>query len=115
MWKASFNPLTLSVFQIGYRKANGELREMTAQRHVQRPYQGGDVGGGVPEGLLVVYDLQIASRIARKELEEVDVNDYDPSILKQAYRRIYPKNVEYIKGGGREYRVIGDFDDFDEE
>ena len=40
-------------------------------------------------------------------LANIDVNTIDPSVLRGAYRRVYPKSIEYIKGGGKTYVVEG--------
>jgi hypothetical protein len=94
-------------FTIGYRKKDGSFRVMNAQRKVKRPY--GDQGsfGDVPEGLLVVYDLQIASQIAREAVNDINVDELPAHYLKRAYRRIYPESVEFIKGDGAFYVVEG--------
>jgi len=94
-------------FVIGFWKKNGKFRDMNAQRHVKRPYSGGGGGGEVPSGLIVFYDLQIASKIAKKALSDMDVNDYDPSLLRAAYRRTYPESIDYIKAKGKIYLVEG--------
>ena len=92
-------------FVIGFRKKDGSLRMMNAQRRVQRPYGNNNDGYAEDRAYLTLYDLQVASQIARESLENVDVNDFDPSALRKAYRRVYPHSVEFIKGDGQTHVV----------
>jgi hypothetical protein len=56
---------------------------------------------------MTLYDLQIASQIAKDAISEVDTTELDPRLLRRAYRRVYPHSVEFIKGGGKTYIVDG--------
>ena len=93
-------------FTIGFRKADNSLRMMNSQRKVQRPYDNSKPDGYNPnQSYMTLYDLQIASQIARENLADIDVNDFDESLLRKAYRRVYPHTVELIRGNGRTYVV----------
>jgi hypothetical protein len=95
-------------FTIGFRKADRSLRMMNSQMKVQRPYDNSNPDGYTPnDAYLTLYDLQIASQIARENLADIDVNDFDESLLRKAYRRVYPHTVELIKGNGQTYVVRG--------
>ena len=95
-------------FTIGFKKRDGSFRVMNAQKGVQRPYKGEDnyINYG-PTEYLTLYDLQIASQIARQSIGDVDVGELDDRLLRKAYRRVYPHTVELIKGGGEIYVVRG--------
>ena len=64
---------------------------MNAQLGVQRSYSHKHQRDFIREqtGYLALYDLQIA----RQNVGEMDINDFDPKILRSAYRRIYTDTV----------------------
>jgi len=100
-------------FWIGYRKQNGEFREMECQRGVDKM---SDDPTHLPspeyqqmlqeKGLIVVYDLKEA-RSAARDFKEQGLSDNVAKLkaMRKAYRRIYPQNIEVIHGGGHEYIV----------
>jgi len=95
-------------FTIGFTKRDGSFRVMNAQRKVQRPYQGAPASEYEgPKEYMTLYDLQIASQIAKESISQVDTTELDPRLLRAAYRRVYPHTVEFIKGGGRMLVVKG--------
>jgi hypothetical protein len=96
-------------FTIGFRKKDGSFRMMNCQKRVQRPYSPEEniqrEWQHSGQDYLTLYDLQIASQVAKEALSEVDVNEVDPSLLRAAYRKVYPHTVEFIKGDGNIYVV----------
>ena len=100
-------------FWLGYRKKDNSFRSMEAQLHVDkmssRPgYESNPQYNQMLDSkdLIVIFDLNIARKIA----QELNAQDIDDPIerdkkMKGAYRRIYPKRVEIIHGGGKEYIV----------
>jgi hypothetical protein len=96
-------------FKLGYVKSDGSFREFEAQRKVNKYRLSPGPGGEIPYGLVVIYDLKEAQRIA-SELkldiynENGEIDERKASIketeLRNAYRRIYPKMIDLIKMGG---------------
>lgn len=98
-------------FVIGFVKKDGSFKMMNVQKSVQRPYED---RVNYPKGAefpidtreyITLYDLQKASEIARKSISDVDVEKLDPALLRQAYRRVHPESIEFIKGDGKTYVV----------
>jgi hypothetical protein len=96
-------------FTIGFRKQDGSFRMMNCQKRVQRPFSPEEnverEWQHSGQDYLTLYDLQIASQVAKRALSEVNVNEVDPRLLRAAYRRVYPHTVEFIKGNGQTYVV----------
>ena len=95
-------------FTIGFKKRDGSFRIMNAQQGVQRPYKGeGGERNNEPRDYITLYDLQIASQIVQQSIKDVNVDEFNEKLLRQAYRRVNPHTIELIKGGGKIYVVRG--------